>query len=428
MPRPKKQRSSRSRPQPGSPEQTRDLTEDETTELPTVELRSPPSGPFVFKKMVRRLPARSRPGDLVSLRLGDGQVFGFGLFNPRSKIVVRVLQQGVARPTPRFWERRLREAVGLRHGLLRLPEMTDAYRLVHAEADGLSGLVVDRLENVLSAEAFSLGMWQRGPALLQSLAKLVGVPHARLRMDETVELQEGILTKPWSTPECPSTVNIREAGTRFQLSWEAMHKTGFFCDQRENRLRLAEFCPGRSLLDLCCHLGGFALQAKCRGQAREVIAVDLDEAALQWAGKNAGLNQVRIDFQHADIFDFLRRMIEARRQFDVVVLDPPKLIRNRREMEAGRKKYFDMNRLAIQAVKQGGLLLTCSCSGLLSRDDFSWLVSSAASAAGDTKGRSGSRLQVLAATGAAADHPVAPHCRETEYLKALWLRAPSAKG
>jgi 23S rRNA (cytosine1962-C5)-methyltransferase len=226
----------------------------------------------------------------------------------------------------------------------------------------------------------------------------------------------------------PASVVVEEFGTRFRVHFEAGHKTGFFCDQRDNRRQLASLCRGRSVLDLCCYTGGFAIQALRLGQAAEVTGVELDEQPLRLARANAALNRVQPRFVQADVFPFMRDMLRGGRQFDVVVLDPPKLIRSRAEIELGSRKYFDLNRLAMQLVRPGGILLTCTCSGLMPRETFLRIVYAAARQAGapsegastDAVQRPARTLQVLAQTGAAADHPVAAHCPETEYLQAVW--------
>jgi 23S rRNA (cytosine1962-C5)-methyltransferase len=221
---------------------------------------------------------------------------------------------------------------------------------------------------------------------------------------------------------------MSEFGTKFRVRFAEGHKTGFFCDQRENRRKLATFCRDKSVLDLCCYTGGFALQAKQIGGAGDVAAVDLDESAIALAKDNARLNQARVNFIHADAFGYMRDMIANNRLYDVVVLDPPKLIRNRREIEEGTRKHLDLNRLALQLVKPGGLLLSCTCSGLLSHEEFLRLLQTAARqafreprASGAAAGASKS-VQILARTGAAADHPVALECPETDYLQAVWMR------
>jgi 23S rRNA (cytosine1962-C5)-methyltransferase len=179
------------------------------------------------------------------------------------------------------------------------------------------------------------------------------------------------------------------------------------------------------VLDLCCYSGGFAIAAAKAGNAAEVTAVDLDEKALAIAKKNAAINQVRVKLVHADAFAYMRDMLRNGKTYDIVVLDPPKLIRSRTELEEGQKKHFDLNRLAIQLVEREGLLLTCSCAGLLSAEAFQSTVQSAARSGGyDEHGKRipGRTVQVFESRGAAPDHPVALHCPETGYLKALWAR------
>ena len=177
---------------------------------------------------------------------------------------------------------------------------------------------------------------------------------------------------------------------------------------------IAKFAKGARMLDLCCYSAGFSLNAKVNGGAEEVTAVDLDEAAVAMAKRNANLNQARIKFVHTDAFAYARQMATNGEKWDVVVLDPPKLIRTRDEADEGRRRYFDLNRLALQLVAPGGWLLTCSCSGLMPAEEFQRTV-----AAAIPEGR---RATILYRTGAAPDHPIATNCPETEYLKALWLR------
>ncbi|MBW3596262.1 MAG: class I SAM-dependent rRNA methyltransferase [Planctomycetes bacterium] len=346
-------------------------------------------------------------------------------------MAVRILRFGEQLPEEAFWDRLLAAAVGLRRELLGLDDQTNAYRLVHAEADGLSGMVIDRFDDVLSAEVFSLAIWQRAEAILQRCAALVEARHTVIQPAPQILAQEGFDPAPKLSGGAPREVVIREFGTRFKVRFDEGHKTGFFCDQRDNRRMLAGFCRGRSVLDLCCYTGGFAVQAKKLGEAAEVVGVDLDEAPLKLARENADLNQVRIRFVQSDVFPFMRDMLRHGRQFDVVVLDPPKLIRSRAELEEGTRKHFDMNRLAMQLVRPGGILLSCTCAGLLDWESFLKVLHSAARQAGDPLPgyeqedfpRRGPRpMQILAKTGAAMDHPLGAAAPETEYLRAVWMR------
>jgi 23S rRNA (cytosine1962-C5)-methyltransferase len=194
---------------------------------------------------------------------------------------------------------------------------------------------------------------------------------------------------------------------------------------------LAGFCRDKTVLDLCCYTGGFAIQAKKLGGAKDVIGVDLDAAPLELAKENANLNQVRVKFTQADAFAYIRDMATGGRQFDVVVLDPPKLIRSRAELEEGARKHFDLSRLAMRLVATGGIMLSCTCAGLLSADEFLRMIYASARQAGPqvspATAERGARhaprhVQILAKTGAAPDHPIATNCPETEYLQAVWMR------
>jgi 23S rRNA (cytosine1962-C5)-methyltransferase len=397
--------------------------------LPVVRLRSVRRHPHLYSKLIDGVDPAARAGDLVAVYTPQGELLGHGLYNPRAEIVVRMLNFRSAVPGQAFWDERLRHAVKLRRDLLGLDADTDAYRVVHAEADGLSGLVVDRYRDVLSAEVFSLAMFQRSQALLTRLSAMLGIAHRLVQVPAQTHGQEGFRAESVRSPGFPEEVVVTEFETKFRIGFDGGHKTGFFCDQRDNRRRLAEFCRDKTVLDLCCYTGGFALQAKRLGNAADVTAVDLDEKAIAVARDNARLNQQKVNFIHADAFGYMRDMIANGRTFDVVVLDPPKLIRNRREIDEGTKTHLDLNRLALHLVADGGLLLSCTCSGLLDEGEFLQLLHTAARQAGKAGVREGHaaalgecRLQILAKTGAAPDHPVATDCPETEYLKAVWMR------
>lgn len=391
------------------------------------------ASPLIFRKRLNAPPDPTpHAGDLIALVSDQtGETLGFGLVNPKSEIAVRVLRAGPVPPDDEFWDNRLRHAVRLREEILKLNETTDTYRLVHSEGDCLSGIVIDRYGDTLSAEAFGLGMFQRGQAILERLAQIVGTKHWVLRPGPYTQAQEGFDAEPVCSPDLPRSTVVQEFGTKFRVEFLGGHKTGFFCDQRDNRRRLADFTVGKSVLDLCCYTGGFSITAKRSGQATDVTGVDLDEQPLKVARGNAQLNGVKANFVQADAFAYMRDMIRNGRKFDVVVLDPPKLIRNRAELDEGTKRHFDLNRLAMQLVKPDGLLLSCTCSGLLQEPDFLRLLYSASRQAGDPIGdaddngfqRRGPReMQILFRTGASPDHPVCANYPESDYLKAAWMR------
>jgi len=372
-----------------------------------IERRS--SHPWIFQKMVERPAARLPPGSVVDILDKNGNWVGRGFYNGHSRIALRVLTVDPAEAIDApFFARRLGQAVALRRDWLRLDAVTDAYRLVHSEGDGLSGLVVDRFGSVIVLEFFAAGMFRFRDTIQQVLSSSFPGTRFYWFAEEHVQKQESFDCRP---PEAPPPEVITEHGVRFRVAPGSKHKTGFFLDQRDNRQLLASFCAGKRVLDLCCNSGGFAVYARVRG-AEEVTGVDLDEQALALARQNASLNAVRLRFVQADLFPWLRDMIAQKQTWDVVVLDPAKQTRDREEVDQALRRYTDMNRLALQVVADGGLFLTCSCTGLISEYDFLDSVRRAA-------WQAGKQLQVLRVSGAGGDHPFLAHVPESRYLKAI---------
>jgi 23S rRNA (cytosine1962-C5)-methyltransferase len=394
-----------------------DRSLDPEAELPTVVIRSAGLHPFIYQKMVVGPTGgiAAVPGDLVRIVDREGVQIGYGLWNPRSRISLRVVSREPDPPGFDFWSRKIGDAVALRTRFLGLDRETNAYRVIHAEGDGLSGLIVDRFDDVLSVEVFSLGIYQRIGPILKICGDLLGTKHARVRVDDWIAKLEGFPGRPAETPNLPPRVTIEEHGIRYRIRFDQGHKTGFFCDQRENRRRLAEFCRDQSVLDLCCYTGGFGLNALIRGKARDVTCVDLDEKVVAQARENGNANQVRLDVVHADAFGYMRQMVQNGKRFGVVVLDPAKLIADRDEVSLGKRKYYDMNSLALKIVEPGGLLVTCSCSGLLAPEEFLGILRAASR-------NVGRNAQLLAMTSASEDHPVSLDAPEGSYLKVAWLR------
>jgi 23S rRNA (cytosine1962-C5)-methyltransferase len=383
--------------------------------LPTVRLKIErrSSHPWVFQKMVEKPTTKVPNGAVVDVLDRDGKWVGRGLYNAHSRISLRILTADPNEAIDADWfARKIGRAVELRRDLLKLDEVTDAYRVVHSEADGLSGLVVDRFGSTLVLEFFAAGMYRQREAIQSALSRFY--PDARFYWfaEEHVGKQESFDCR---SPESPAPFTITEHGIRFRVAPGSKHKTGFFTDQRENRLLLATFCAGKRVLDLCCNTGGFAVYARALGKAADVTGIDLDEQAIALAKQNANLNQVRVTFTQADIFAWLRDILPSGNRFDVVVLDPAKMTRDREAVDQALKKYLDMNRLALQAVAPGGIFLTCSCTGLVSEETFLDTVRRAAWQAGRT-------VQIIKLSGAGPDHPFLTHVQEGRYLKAVFCR------
>jgi 23S rRNA (cytosine1962-C5)-methyltransferase len=343
----------------------------------------------------------------------DGKWVGRGFYNAHSRITLRILTGNADEPIDGGWfDRTIARAVELRRDVLKLDAVTDAYRVIHSEADGLSGLIVDRFGPTLVLEFFAAGMYKQREAIQAALLKQYPDSRFYWFAEEHIGKQESFDCR---SPEPPPPFTITEHGVRFRVAPGSKHKTGFFTDQRDNRKTLAGFCEGKKVLDLCCNTGGFSAYAKVLGKGAEVTGIDLDEQAIAMAKLNANLNQVRITFTQADIFAWLRDVLPSGNRFDVVVLDPAKMTRDRDAVDQALKKYLDMNRLALQAVAPGGIFLTCSCTGLVSEETFLDTVRRAAWQAGRT-------VQVFKVAGAGGDHPFLAHVQEGRYLKAVFCR------
>jgi len=262
-------------------------------------------------------------------------------------------------------------------------------------------------------EYFSAGMFKQRDLIKRCL--LEHFPNAQIYAfaEDHVQKQESF---DLAHPPAPKPTVIHEHGVKFHAAPGSKHKTGFFADQRDNRKLLAEFCADARVLDLCCNSGGFGIYAKTIGGASEVTGVDLDEEILGIAEHNARLNKAKIKFIQADIFHWLRDTASnPDKRYDVVVLDPAKMTRDREQVIPALKKYLDMNKLALGAVKPGGVFLSCSCTGLVSEEQFLDMLRRAAFYANRT-------LQVLKVSGAGPDHPWQAHVQESRYLKAAFCR------
>jgi 23S rRNA (cytosine1962-C5)-methyltransferase len=383
-------------------------------DLPIVRLKSDraPGHPWVWSAQVHKPEGRLPPGSVVEVVDSKDRFVGRGFWNGHARIALRLLSRDPAEAIDAGWiAARIGAAVALRRQLLQLDEASDAWRVVHSEGDGLSGLVVDRYADILVVEYFAAGMWKFREAIHAAL--LEHFPGARLYWfaESHVQKQESFDCR---SPEPPAPVQVHEHGLAFHAAPGYGHKTGFFADQRENRRRFAALAKGRRVLDLCCNAGGFAVHAMAAG-AREATGVDMDPGILEIARANAAANQLVVDFQQADIFDWLRQAAANGEQYDAVILDPAKLTRDRSKVFDALKKYFAMNRLALDVIPPGGLLLTCSCTGLVAEADFLEMLRRVALNAGRA-------IQVLDVRGAGADHPFQAEVPEGRYLKAVFCR------
>ncbi len=295
---------------------------------------------------------------------------------------------------------------------------TSAVRLVFSEADGLSGLVVDRYGDYLVVQVTALAIAQRLETIVDILQELLAPRAIVLRTEKSMAQIEGVeLTEGTFWGELPEgTLEIEEHGLRYQIDLSDGQKTGFYLDQRDNRRAAATYCRGKRVLDLFCYTGGFAMCAAQLGGAADVLGIDTSKKAIAHARTNAALNGLtNVKFDTGDGFQTLDAMLAEGRQFDVVILDPPKFARNRSGVNQALMAYHRLNRAAIGLLPRGGILVTCSCSGGVTREDFLLTLSGVAQ-------KSGRDIQILEQRGAAADHPVLSTCLETEYLKCFVCR------
>jgi len=397
--------------------------------------------PWVFSGAIHRVEGDPADGDVVDVRDAGGNWLARGTLNTRSQIRVRILtwhQDDVI--DAGFWRRRLEQAI---HGRRALglgadsagTPATTAYRLVHAESDYLPGLMVDRYADWVLVQFLTLGVDRRRELIVDNLVDLLEVEGIRgiyERSDVAVRQKEGLeqRTGPLWGEEPPDLVEIRENGLRFLVDLRSGHKTGFYLDQRENRSRLSTQVADAEVLDAFSFTGGFAVYA-AEGGASTVTLVDSSALALELARRNVALNtgepaarlrdptlvgaERRFEYLEADVFEALRRFRSEGRSFDVIVLDPPKFAHTRRQVERASRAYKDINLLALQLVRPGGLIFTFSCSGRVSADLFQKIVFGAVE-------DSERKAQIIGRMSQGPDHPIALTFPEGAYLKGLVCR------
>jgi 23S rRNA (cytosine1962-C5)-methyltransferase len=358
----------------------------------------------------RALPA----GSLVTLHRVDGKALGIGMFNPHALIAVRLLDRDPSTLIDAaFLAGRFRRALNLRMRLFSEP----FYRLVHAEADELPGLIVDRFGNHVVLQINTAGMAQMTPDILAALDDVLGPRTVVLRNDSRARALEGLpreVSIAWGDTSVP--FEVKELNLCFYADPVAGQKTGWFYDQRPNRKFVAPLAAGGTMLDVYCHSGAFAVASAAAG-AVHVLGIDSSEAALDLARRAAAANGVApiCTFQHGEAFTSLEAMAASGERFGVVVADPPAFVKSRKELNSGLKGYRKLARLAATVVEPEGFLFVASCSHTVEPARFAEEVVAGL----DRAGRGG---RILRISGAGPDHPVHPHLPETAYLKTVVLQ------
>jgi 23S rRNA (cytosine1962-C5)-methyltransferase len=376
--------------------------------------------PWVFSGAISRTEGSGSAGDTVHVVADDGRFLAVAAWNPQANIAARVWDwdQG-AQINTAFFHRRLERAVGMRRSLFaRKPD--EAERLVHGESDGLPGLIVDRYADVVVMQISAAGCHRWRAAILDALQRITGARAIYERSDSDVLSLEGLAPRSGLAAgqlETP-VVDIKENGMRLRVDVANGHKTGFYLDQRDNRLRIGELSAGKDVLNCFSYTGGFTLQALAHGAA-SVTSVDSSADALRLARENVHLNGLaedRCEWVDADVFEYLRKLRNQDRQFDLIILDPPKFAPTAATAERAARGYKDINLLAFKLLRPGGLLATFSCSGGVSADLFRKIVAGAALDAGTD-------AQVIDQFHSTPDHPVSLAFPEGEYLKGLLCRS-----
>lgn len=375
--------------------------------------------PWIFSGAINRVEGTPSDGDVVDVWNHRARFLARGIYNEKSQIQVRLLTWNPNDAIDdEFWRRRLRRAIAGRQALIEAPE-TDAYRLVHAEADGVPGFIADQYGAWLVVQFLSMAAEQYRASILNALVDLVAPQGVYERSDVDVREQEGLvpLAGPVWGEVPPDLVEILENGHTFLVDIKLGQKTGFYLDQRENRQKVIKYFRDKEVLNAFAYTGAFGVYAAYGGATR-IINVDTSEPALQLAERNMrrnGFGDREDIYAVADVFEILRAYYEANWKFDVVILDPPKFAHTKRHITKATRGYKDINLLAMKLIKGGGILITFSCSGVVSADLFQKVLFGAALDAGRT-------VQIIEHLSQAADHPVLLTYPESEYLKGFVCR------
>lgn len=375
--------------------------------------------PWVFSGAIGHIQGKPENGEIVSVSDHDGTFLAYGFFNGYSRVAVRLLEwDQAAEVNDGWWRRRIQASVQARRDVLDSPD-TNACRLVFSEADYLPGLIVDKYADFLSVQILSAGIERIKETVLDELQKLLKPAGIFDRSDAASREYEGM---PPSSGLLygempPELVTVRENGILFGVNIVEGQKSGFYCDQRENRLITAEHAKGRRILDCFCYSGGFTLNC-IRHDAAEVLSVDSSELALNTLKQNISLNNMQEKphrWIHSDVNKALRNLRNEGERFDLIVLDPPKYAPSYSSLDKASRAYKDLNRHAMYLLGSGGLLATFSCSVAVKMDTFKQILAWAALDAGK-------EIQFIRQFSQPQDHPVRASFPESEYLKGLLCR------
>ncbi len=371
--------------------------------------------PWVFSNEIARIEGQPEAGSALAVCNAGGKPLGTAYYNPQSLIAARLLSRRQEEiDSVDFFRRKLQKALRYRQGLY---SNLNALRLVHGEADGLPGLVVDRYARVLVLQFLTLGMERRREAIVQALTELLDPSAIIARNDVAVRALEGLPQQvEILSGALPESLLITEHGLRFEVDVLQGRKTGHFLDQKENHQALQGRVEGRRVLDLFCYSGSWSIHA-ARFGAAEVRGIDISDRAVALATENARHNfQEQIcSFVKADVFEELKGLKAREERFGTIILDPPAFVKSKKHLQEALRVYLTVNRRAMELLEPGGYLFTCSCSYHMQRETFVDTLRRAARL-------TGRELRLVELRGQAYDHPVLLNCPETDYLKCLVLQ------
>lgn len=377
--------------------------------------------PWLFSGAIERIDGTPSPGDIVRVEAVNGGFLAHGYFNPSSQISLRLLTWSESEAIDEgWWGDRISESIARRKTLLATGD-TDTCRLIYSEADGLPGLIVDRYADYLACQFLTAGIERVRTKITDRLWRQVRPVGILDLSDSDVRRIEGLAPSAGAIRGEPprDDVIVRENGLRFAVNFGSAQKTGLYLDQRDNRRIVAGYAPGRRVLDCFCYTGGFTIPVLA-ASARSVMCVDSSESALVLLRKNVTMLRENhasptvgeTEIKCANVFEELRRLRDQGQQFDMIVLDPPKLASSHSQVARAKRAYKDLNLLALKLLSSGGVLATFSCSGAISRTDLQSVVSWAATDAGR-------QVRIIRHLSQGEDHPVITSFPESEYLKGM---------
>jgi len=374
---------------------------------------------WIFSGALQQPPHWIEAGGLVDVKSSTGQFVARGYYNPHTDIAIRILTHDPEEAIDEgFLRRRIRSALALRQALE--SDQTTAYRLIHSEGDGLPGLVVDRYAEILVVQIHTAGMERLRPLLIEALMQETGAQGILLRNDSQSRRREGLDLEEPSVAAglVPDSVLIYEHGVAFTVDVWQGQKTGLFLDQRDKRAALGKYVHGKRILNCFSYTGGFSVYAALASPEARITSVDVSAPAMDAAYQHFllnGLDPEPHQFITADVFDYLEEAARVGERFDVVVLDPPAFARSHSARTQALKAYRRLNMLGIQVLRPGGILLTCSCSGVIGMDDLLGVLSQCVQ-------RFHRPIQLLESYTHGVDHPINLAMPETIYLKAVFAR------